>query len=83
MKKLIKKLDSTGGWKARQDIEYLLENCRMDFSAAQGCFEGRNWDEMLLNIEDGFKNVQMLKKIVRSGGEIRVVDRPYEKSISI
>lgn len=75
MKTLQAHLNRASGWRARQELSQWLETARTDFGAALGCFDNEEWDEMLLNIRDGFKSVTRLRKALREAKE-RAIRQP-------
>lgn len=58
-------LESTAGWRARQEIGTLAENARMSFSAAVAYEENKEWYMMLIELADGIKEARELSRVLR------------------
>lgn len=62
---LVRKLNTTGGWHARQDLTDLTEKACTSFGAATGYEQEKNWSMMLWEIEEGITEAKALRKALR------------------
>lgn len=59
------KMSKTSGWRIRADLNQVMENARMSFSAAQSYYDAKNWDMMLLELSDATFAVEEVKVVLK------------------
>lgn len=67
--RFIRHINRTGGWRARSDLESLVELARCSFSAAENCRDTKKYKTMMIELDEGIKAAMKLKKLIEDSSK--------------